>query len=58
MASFECLINNEIYNSFTQISVRTALLALIGFMPTHAAGALGSLEYPPEERRKLAKMYV
>uniref|UniRef100_A0A0R3RXQ8 UBIQUITIN_CONJUGAT_2 domain-containing protein n=1 Tax=Elaeophora elaphi TaxID=1147741 RepID=A0A0R3RXQ8_9BILA len=37
-------------------SIRTALLALIGFMPTHAAGALGSLEYPPEERRKLAKI--
>ncbi|MCP9262199.1 Ubiquitin-conjugating enzyme E2 J1 [Dirofilaria immitis] len=37
-------------------SIRTALLAIIGFMPTHAAGALGSLEYPPEERRKLAKM--
>uniref|UniRef100_A0A915PN05 UBC core domain-containing protein n=1 Tax=Setaria digitata TaxID=48799 RepID=A0A915PN05_9BILA len=36
-------------------SIRTALLALIGFMPTHAAGALGSLEYPPEERRRLAK---
>ncbi|VDK86179.1 unnamed protein product [Litomosoides sigmodontis] len=36
-------------------SIRTALLALIGFMPTHAAGALGSLEYPAEERRKLAK---
>ncbi|CAG9534757.1 unnamed protein product [Cercopithifilaria johnstoni] len=37
-------------------SIRTALLALIGFMPTDAAGALGSLEYPPEERRKLAKI--
>lgn len=34
--------------------VRTALLALIGFMPTHPAGALGSLEYPSEERKKLA----
>uniref|UniRef100_A0A914VAR1 UBC core domain-containing protein n=1 Tax=Plectus sambesii TaxID=2011161 RepID=A0A914VAR1_9BILA len=36
-------------------SIRTALLAIIGFMPTHGAGAIGSLEYPPEERRKLAK---
>ncbi|VDN59480.1 unnamed protein product [Dracunculus medinensis] len=35
-------------------SIRTALLALIGFMPTHPAGALGSLEYPSEERKKLA----
>ncbi|VDM48978.1 unnamed protein product [Toxocara canis] len=35
-------------------SIRTALLALIGFMPTHSAGALGSLEYPPAERKKLA----
>ncbi|CAB3411140.1 unnamed protein product [Caenorhabditis bovis] len=37
-------------------SIRTALLALIGFMPTAGGGALGSLDYPPEERRKLAKM--
>ncbi|KAK6104932.1 Ubiquitin-conjugating enzyme family protein [Brugia pahangi] len=37
-------------------SIRTALLALIGFMPTHSAGALGSLEYPSEERRRLAKI--
>ncbi|VDO32120.1 unnamed protein product [Haemonchus placei] len=36
-------------------SIRTALLALIGFMPTAGAGALGSLEYPVAERRKLAK---
>ncbi|MFH4976499.1 hypothetical protein AB6A40_003208 [Gnathostoma spinigerum] len=35
-------------------SIRTALLALIGFMPTHSAGALGSLEYPSSERKKLA----
>uniref|UniRef100_A0A9J2PTF4 UBC core domain-containing protein n=1 Tax=Ascaris lumbricoides TaxID=6252 RepID=A0A9J2PTF4_ASCLU len=38
------------------ILVRTALLALIGFMPTHSAGALGSLEYPPAERKKLAQL--
>ncbi|KAK3097843.1 hypothetical protein FSP39_013726 [Pinctada imbricata] len=36
-------------------SIRTALLAIIGFMPTHGAGALGSLDYPKEERLKLAK---
>lgn len=35
-------------------SIRTALLALIGFMPTQSAGALGALEYPPAERRRLA----
>lgn len=35
-------------------SIRTALLAIIGFMPTHGAGAIGSLDYPPEERKKLA----
>ncbi|VDD93781.1 unnamed protein product [Enterobius vermicularis] len=35
-------------------SIRTALLAFIGFMPTQSAGALGALEYPPEERRRLA----
>uniref|UniRef100_A0A914IAI0 UBC core domain-containing protein n=1 Tax=Globodera rostochiensis TaxID=31243 RepID=A0A914IAI0_GLORO len=35
-------------------SIRTALLALIGFMPTHSAGALGGLECSKEERRRLA----
>jgi len=36
-------------------SIRTALLALIGFMPTHGEGALGSLDYTPEERKQLAR---
>ncbi|XP_060582791.1 ubiquitin-conjugating enzyme E2 J1-like [Ruditapes philippinarum] len=36
-------------------SLRTALLAIIGFMPTHGAGALGSLDYSPDERKILAK---
>ncbi|XP_060076224.1 mucin-2-like [Ylistrum balloti] len=36
-------------------SIRTALLAIIGFMPTHGAGAIGSLDYSKEERVKLAK---
>ena len=40
------------------ISVRTALLAIIGFMPTHGAGALGSLDYSPDERKILAKRWV
>ena len=31
------------------------MLALIAFMPTPAAGALGSLDYPKEERRRLAR---
>ncbi|KAK9724194.1 hypothetical protein RND81_05G054700 [Saponaria officinalis] len=35
-------------------SVRTALVALIAFMPTPPNGALGSLDYNKEERRKLA----
>ncbi|KAG0484873.1 hypothetical protein HPP92_008952 [Vanilla planifolia] len=35
-------------------SVRTALVALIAFMPTNPGGALGSLDYPKEERRRLA----
>ncbi|CAN4104679.1 unnamed protein product [Withania somnifera] len=35
-------------------SVRTALVALIAFMPTNPNGALGSLEYTKEERRVLA----
>ncbi|KAL2921179.1 Ubiquitin-conjugating enzyme E2 32 [Bienertia sinuspersici] len=35
-------------------SVRTALVALIAFMPTAPNGALGSLDYKKEERRDLA----
>lgn len=36
-------------------SIRTALLAIIGFMPTKGEGAIGSLDYTTEERRALAK---
>lgn len=36
-------------------SIRTALLAMIGFMPTHGNGAIGSLDYTDEERKALAK---
>ncbi|KAL6548201.1 Ubiquitin-conjugating enzyme E2 32 [Orobanche gracilis] len=35
-------------------SVRTALVALIAFMPTSPNGALGSIDYSKEERRALA----
>ncbi|GLG96881.1 Ubiquitin-conjugating enzyme E2-17 kDa [Gryllus bimaculatus] len=35
-------------------SIRTALLALIAFMPTPGNGTIGSLEYTPEERQTLA----
>ena len=37
------------------VLVRTALLAIIGFMPTHGNGAIGSLDYTPEERKVLAR---
>lgn len=30
-------------------------MALIGFMPTPGAGAIGSLDYTPQERKVLAK---
>ncbi|KAK0086726.1 hypothetical protein PV325_002642 [Microctonus aethiopoides] len=36
-------------------SIRTALLALIAFMPTPGNGTIGSLDYSAEERQKLAK---
>ena len=35
-------------------SVRTALTALVAFMPTPADGAIGSLDYTQDERRALA----
>ncbi|KAL7633056.1 UNVERIFIED_CONTAM: hypothetical protein RMT77_016632 [Armadillidium vulgare] len=39
-------------------SIRTALLAIIGFMPTPANGTIGSLDYTAEERAILAKRSV
>ncbi|XP_038078208.1 ubiquitin-conjugating enzyme E2 J1-like [Patiria miniata] len=36
-------------------SIRTVMLAIIGFMPTKGEGAIGSLDYTPEERKILAK---
>ncbi|KAL6073178.1 Ubiquitin-conjugating enzyme E2 J1, variant 2 [Balamuthia mandrillaris] len=38
--------------------VRTVLVALIGFMPTKGEGAIGALDYTPEERQQLAKKSV
>jgi len=35
-------------------SIRTALMAIIGFLPTPGHGAIAALEYNDEERRKLA----
>jgi len=39
-------------------SIRTALLAIIGFMPTPGQGTIGSLDYPKSERIKLAKKSI
>ena len=39
-------------------SIRTALLALIAFMPTPGGGTIGSLDYTPEERQMLSRKYV
>lgn len=36
-------------------SIRTALVAIIGFMPTPGNGAIGSLDYTADERKLLAK---
>ncbi len=36
-------------------SIRTALLAIIGFMPSPGMGAIASLDYTKEERQRLAK---
>ncbi|KAG5318061.1 UB2J1 enzyme, partial [Pseudoatta argentina] len=36
-------------------SIRTALLALIAFMPTPGSGTIGALDYSNEERQKLSK---
>ncbi|XP_050664153.1 ubiquitin-conjugating enzyme E2 J1-like [Leptidea sinapis] len=39
-------------------SIRTALLALIAFMPTPSEGTIGSLDYTPAERKTLAAQSV
>lgn len=39
-------------------SIRTVLMAIIGFMPTQGAGAIGSLDYTPQERKVLAKKSI
>eukprot|EP00092_Neocalanus_flemingeri_P042000 GFUD01045750.1.p1 GENE.GFUD01045750.1~~GFUD01045750.1.p1 ORF type:complete len:303 (-),score=105.38 GFUD01045750.1:207-1115(-) len=39
-------------------SIRTALLAIIGFMPTPGQGTIGSLDYTADERRVLARRSV
>lgn len=36
-------------------SIRTALLAIRGFMETKSNGSIGGLDYPKQERKKLAK---
>uniref|UniRef100_A0A1B6L4F2 UBC core domain-containing protein n=1 Tax=Graphocephala atropunctata TaxID=36148 RepID=A0A1B6L4F2_9HEMI len=36
-------------------SIRTALLALIAFMPTPSNGTIGAIDYTPQERQLLAK---
>ncbi|KAL9542080.1 hypothetical protein PS6_009978 [Mucor atramentarius] len=38
--------------------IRTVLLAVIGFFPTEARGAIGGLDYSKEERRRLAKKSI
>lgn len=37
------------------VPVRTVLLALIGFMPTEGGGAIGSVDMPSADRRRLAQ---
>ncbi len=39
---------------FVWLSVRTVLLAIIGFMPSKGEGAIGALDYPKKERKILA----
>ncbi|KAG2232392.1 hypothetical protein INT48_007296 [Thamnidium elegans] len=38
--------------------IRTVLLAVIGFFPTEARGAIGGLDYTKEERKRLAKKSI
>ncbi|GAA5799035.1 hypothetical protein HPULCUR_004444 [Helicostylum pulchrum] len=38
--------------------IRTVLLAVVGFFPTEARGAIGGLDYTKEERKRLAKKSI
>lgn len=38
--------------------IRTALMAIISFFPTRAEGAVGGIDWSPEERKALVKRYV
>jgi len=53
-----CLSNTSYHPERWQPSwsIRTVLVALIGFMPTKGDGAIGSLDFPIEERKRLAKL--
>ncbi len=42
-------MNSNICMCLQMSSVRTVLVALIGFLPTPGEGALGALDYPDEE---------
>ncbi|KAI8336575.1 ubiquitin-conjugating enzyme/RWD-like protein [Chlamydoabsidia padenii] len=52
-----CLSITDHHPEFWQPAwgIRTVLLAVMGFFPTNAQGAIGGLDYPKEERQKLAK---
>ncbi|CAO3577229.1 unnamed protein product [Absidia cylindrospora] len=53
-----CLSITDHHPEFWQPAwgIRTVLLAVMGFFPTSAQGAVGGLDYPKEERQKLAKL--
>jgi len=52
-----CLSMSAYHPEFWQPgwSIRTVLVALIGFMPSKGEGAIGALDYTPEERIVMAK---
>ena len=47
-----------IYFYLTKFIVRTMLEAIISFMPSEGAGAIGALDWTKEERHKLAKEVI
>ncbi|KAI8100058.1 non-canonical ubiquitin conjugating enzyme 1 [Halteromyces radiatus] len=53
-----CLSITDHHPEFWQPAwgIRTVLLAIMGFFPTSAKGAVGGLDYPKDERQRLAKI--
>jgi ubiquitin-conjugating enzyme E2 J1 len=52
---WQMCVKHHDFNNDDVDKVRTALLAIISFLPTKAEGAIGGIDWSPEERKVLAE---